>query len=74
MHVLVETIVKKFYEDAQLLENMAAVYPGDMTGNMSEEAFILRYCAETLEDLKWNEILGEYEDSRPVIEVTTSGD
>jgi len=66
----VEYEAKKLREAAELLENMAGVYPGDITGNISRDAFLYYVMAEVLEEFDWDEQLEGYEADRPKIEVT----
>lgn len=62
--------INELRAEAELLENMAGVYPGDVSGDLSTTSFILRYMADTIEDTKWREVLANYESDRPKIVVT----
>ena len=66
---IVEAYVAELKGDARLLDNMAGIYPGDPTGNLSRDAFILRAMADLLSDANWFEALMEFESKHPVIEV-----
>lgn len=67
---IVEHSIKVFREDSELLLNMAGVYPGDVTGDLCREAFLLEVMADVLESVDWDKELGGYEADLPKVEVT----
>ena len=56
---IINNYITEFYGDSELLFNMACIYPGDVTGDISADAELYRLAAEHLEKIDWDAIRAE---------------
>jgi len=70
MDKIATSISDKLWTDAETLLDMAGIYPGDITGALSREAFVLQYIVELIDDVDWAQVEEDYEEDRPVVTVT----
>jgi hypothetical protein len=57
-------------DGAELLNQMAGIYPGDPTGSLQLQAYIMSTIAAILEKVDWQLAIDEFEELMPVVEVT----
>lgn len=64
---IVTNAIHQFRNDAKFILNMAGVYPGDITGELSKEGFLLDLMADVLSDVEWEEHLENYEQNKVTV-------
>ncbi len=50
---IIEEMIAEMRENSELLFNMAGIYPGDISGKLSKDAWLLFAAAEHLSKIKW---------------------
>ncbi len=50
---IIEEMIAEMRENSELLFNMAGIYPGDTSGAISKDAWLLGAAAEYLSKIKW---------------------
>lgn len=71
---IIKHMVKKMREDAELIENMRGVYPGDPCNTLGKDAFLLNKAAGWLERIGWDKEGELFLESLPKITVTFGND
>lgn len=66
----IEFLIDDIYNNAEFLNRMACIYPGDPTGSLTIEAELLRRAAGHLESVNWWEVIDDIRDELPKVEVT----
>jgi hypothetical protein len=69
MNIALETI-KQLREDAAILDSMRGVYPGDISGDMGEDVYLMEAMAMALAAYDWVKVAQLYRNSLPEVMVT----
>lgn len=70
MTTIVNDLIERIQKDALMLTDMAAIYPGDSTGDITVQAQMLNKAAEWLLRINWDTEQQLMYDSLPKVEVT----
>ena len=70
MTTIVNDLIERIQKDALMLTDMATIYPGDATGDITVQAQMLNKAAEWLLHINWETEQQLFYDNLPKVEVT----
>ena len=67
---MADSVIIELRKDADLFSTMAGIYPGDPTGDIQADAYIMREMADILDEYDWDYMRAEFIRSLPEVIVT----